>query len=77
MNAPNLQETIARMVASGHKRPVWDSSGLPEGAAKKAAEYKAAQSWCYVTPDGAAFYIDETRAKAMQAKQGGQVFPPL
>lgn len=67
----------AWLEAGEHKRPVWDSTGFPECAAKKAAEAKAAQSWCYVTTDGAAFYVDEARAKAMQAKQGGQVFAPV
>jgi hypothetical protein len=59
------------------QRPVWDSSGFPECAAKKVAEAKAAKSWCYVTPDGAPFFINEDRAKRMQEKLGGKVFAPL
>jgi hypothetical protein len=65
------------LVAGGHKRPVWDSSGLPEGEAKKAAEAKAARMWCYVTTDGRAFYVEEFAAKKMLERSGGQVFPPL
>jgi len=67
----------AWLQAGGHKRPVWDSSGLPDCEAKKVAEAKAAQSWCYVTTDGRAFYVNEEQAHKMQARSGGEVFPPL
>jgi hypothetical protein len=37
---------------------------------------KQLSSWCFVSNDGSAFYLDEPRAKAMQADHGGYVFAP-
>jgi len=71
------QNAIDAWIKSGGcKRPVWDSSGFPEGEAKRAAEAKAARSWCYVFADGANFYVSRSKAERMQAKDGGKVFPP-
>lgn len=56
-------------------RPAFNAAGLPESI-RELAIAKAARSWCYVTPDGRTFYFGEERAKAVQAKRGGEVWPP-
>ena len=61
----------------GHHRPAFDPSGLPASVAGLASE-KAARSWCYVTPDGRTFYLDdEDKARKIQAMHNGKIFPPL
>ncbi len=57
-------------------RPEFNSAGLPQSV-RAAAERKAARSWCYVSPDGCTFYVSQSQAKAMQASDGGEVFPPM
>jgi hypothetical protein len=49
--------------------------GIPHAIAARMAE-KAAASWCYVTPDGRSFYVDERKARAMLASHGGTVHAP-
>jgi hypothetical protein len=66
----------AWLKAGGHNRPVPDFSGLRPDLAK-AATYRAAQMWCYVTTDGRAFYVTEDEANKMQERSGGTVYPPL
>ena len=57
-------------------RPTINTDGLPE-CVKARVSQKAAQSWCYVTPDGRDFYVTEQQARNMQAEHGGEVFPPV
>ena len=57
-------------------RPEFNPEGLPESVKARAVQ-KAAQSWCYVTPDGRSFYVTEQQALKMQASGGGEVFPPV
>lgn len=56
-------------------RPEFNSAGLPASVIARAVE-KAAASWCYVTTDGGTFYVSETKARAMLAANGGEIFPP-
>lgn len=60
-------------------RPAFNTAGLesisPAVVARMVA--KANASWCYVTPDGRSFFVTETQAKNMQAKDGGAVYPPV
>lgn len=56
-------------------RPQFDASGLSAPIAAL-AQQKADRQWCFLTTDGRTFYLDETRAKAMQAEHGGEVFAP-
>ncbi len=57
-------------------RPAFNPAGLHMEVARF-AEQKAARSWCYVAPHGGTFYVTETKAKAMQAANGGTVYPPV
>lgn len=57
-------------------RPEYNTAGLPVSVVARMAQ-KAAQSWCYVTPEGNSFYVSEDQAKAMQERGGGSVFEPI
>ena len=57
-------------------RPAFNADGLPESVKARCIQ-KAAQSWCYVCPLGQSFYVTETQAKAMQARSGGTIYPPV
>lgn len=56
-------------------RPAYNTNGLPASVIARVTA-KAAESWCYVTPDNRTFYITESQAKAMQAREGGTVYAP-
>jgi len=56
-------------------RPEFNPSGLPASVIARVTE-KAAASWCYAAPDGGTFYVSETKARAMLAAHGGEIFPP-
>jgi hypothetical protein len=56
-------------------RPQFDTSGLSPSIAIIAAKH-AAEKWCYVTPDGRAFYVAEEHARGMQERSGGTIYPP-
>lgn len=56
-------------------RPKFNGNGL-SAAVRHLAERKAAASWCYVSPEGGSFYLAESTVRAMQARYGGDIFPP-
>ena len=61
---------------NGTQRPTFNPEGLPESMKQRAAD-KAAASWCYVTPQGATFYVSEAQAHAMFTRNpNGAIFPP-
>jgi hypothetical protein len=58
------------------QRPQIDTTGLPQSMVAIVAK-RAASQWCYVTPDGRAFYVAEEHARGMQQHSGGFIFEPL
>lgn len=60
-------------------RPALNTAGLESLPAATLARMveKSLASWCYVTPDGRSFFVEEWQAKGMQDKNGGEVFPPV